>query len=427
MKTLYIECNMGAAGDMLMAALLELTADKEQVLQQLNHLLPEKVTVTMEPSEKCGVTGSHVHVTVCGIEEGEHEHHYHHDHGHHHDAHNCEHNHGHHHDGHTHEHHHHSGISEIYALIDGMEVSEKVKTDAKAVYKLIAEAESKVHGKTMEDIHFHEVGTMDAVADVVGNCLLMEKIGAERIVVSPVHVGSGSVKCAHGLLPVPAPATALLLEGLPIYGGEVRGELCTPTGAALLKYFGTSFEQMPAMTVEKIGYGMGTKDFAQRPNCVRVLLGDDGTEAGASEVIELAANLDDMTGEELGFAMEVLFEEGALDVYFEQIIMKKSRPAVKLVCMCRPEEKEKFAGLILKHTATIGVRAYKLERFTMERNMEKRQSPWGEVDVKVCKKDGLTKAKAEFDQLAALARKHGLSVREIRQRINEEIREETDE
>lgn len=413
MKTLYIECNMGAAGDMLMAALLELAADKEQVLEQLNHLLPEKVAVTMEPSEKCGVTGSHVHVIVCGIEEGAHDQI--HDHGHHHDAHNCEHNHEHHHD-----HHHHSGISEIYALIDAMEISEKVKTDAKAVYQLIAEAESKVHGKTMEDIHFHEVGTLDAVADVVGNCLLMEKIGAERIVVSPIHVGSGSVRCAHGLLPVPAPATALLLEGLPIYGGEVEGELCTPTGAALLKYFGTSFEQMPAMTIEKIGYGMGTKDFEQRPNCVRVLLGDDGAAADPSEkVVELAANLDDMTGEELGFAMEVLLEEGALDVYFEQIIMKKSRPAVKLVCMCRPEEKEKFAELILKHTATIGVRGYTMERFTMERKMEKRQSPWGEVDVKVCRKNGLTKAKAEFDQLAALARKHGLSVSEIREKIGE--------
>lgn len=425
MKTLYIECNMGAAGDMLMAALLELTADKEQVLQQLNHLLPEKVAVTMEPSEKCGVTGSHVHVTVCGIEEGVHEHglhhHHTHDHGHHHDAHNCEHNHGHHHNGHIHDHHHHSGISEIYALIDGMEVSEKVKTDAKAVYQLIAEAESKVHGKTMEDIHFHEVGTLDAVADVVGNCLLMEKIGAERIVVSPVHVGFGSVRCAHGLLPVPAPATALLLEGLPIYGGEVEGELCTPTGAALLKYFGTSFEQMPAMTIEKIGYGMGAKDFEQRPNCVRVLLGDDGAAADAAkEVVELAANLDDMTGEELGFAMEILFEEGALDVYFEQIIMKKSRPAVKLVCMCRPEEKEKFAELILKHTATIGVRAYTMERFTMERKTEKWQSPWGEVDVKVCRKNDLTKAKAEFDQLAAFARKHGLSVREIKAKISED-------
>lgn len=401
MKTLYIVCNMGAAGDMLMAALLELIEDKEQVLKQLNSLLPEKVTVALEPSEKCGVTGSHIRVTVDGIEEGV-CHHGHHDHEH----------------VHAEHHHHHSGIAEIYKLIEAMEVAEKVKTDAKAVYKLIASAESKVHGKTMEEIHFHEVGTLDAVADVVGNCLLMEKIGVQRIVVSPIHVGSGSVKCAHGILPVPAPATALLLEGLPIYGGEIKGELCTPTGAALLKYFGTSFETMPAMTVEKIGYGMGTKDFEQRPNCVRVLLGDDGiAEAAANEVVELAANLDDMTGEELSFAMETLLKEGALDVYFEQIIMKKSRPAVKLVCMCRPEEKEKFAELILKHTTTIGVRAYGLERFTLKRRVETRQTPWGKVDVKVCSGYGVTREKPEFAQVAEIAEAQGLSIRDIKEKI----------
>ncbi len=444
MKTLYIECNMGAAGDMLMAALLELSADKEKTLRRLNGLLPKKVAVALESSEKCGVTGSYVRVTVDGIEEGcehhDHEHHGHehhdhaHEHHHHHHAH--EHHHGHehhdhahehhhHHHTHTHEHHHdhehhhhHSGIAEVYQLIDNMEVSDKVKADAKTVYKLIAEAESTVHGKDMEEIHFHEVGTLDAVADVVGNCLLMEEIGAERIVVSPIHVGCGSVKCAHGVLPVPAPATALLLAGLPIYGGEIRGELCTPTGAALLKYFGTSFETMPAMTVEKIGYGMGNKDFEQRPNCVRVLLGDDGASSKKEQdVVELAANLDDMTGEELGFAMEMLLKEGALDVYFEQIIMKKSRPAVKLCCLCPPSEKEKFAKLILKHTTTIGVRAYPLERFTLDRRMERRKTPWGDVDVKVCSGYGMTKEKAEFDQVAEIAKEQGLSIAQVKEKI----------
>ena len=185
-----------------------------------------------------------------------------------------------------------------------------------------------------------------------------------------------------------------------------------------MKYFGTSFETMPAMTVEKIGYGMGTKDFEQRPNCVRVLLGDDGiAEAAANEVVELAANLDDMTGEELSFAMETLLKEGALDVYFEQIIMKKSRPAVKLVCMCRPEEKEKFAELILKHTTTIGVRAYGLERFTLKRRVETRQTPWGKVDVKVCSGYGVTREKPEFAQVAEIAEAQGLSIRDIKEKI----------
>lgn len=430
MKTLYIECNMGAAGDMLMAALLELIEDKEAVLNQLNKIMPQGVGISAEPDEKCGVTGTHIHVTVHGEEEGDCEHHHHHEHGlehhhHHHDDHH-DHDHGHHDHAHSHEHHHHSGLSDIYAMIDVMEISEKVRKDAKAVYQLIAEAESKVHGKTMDQIHFHEVGTLDAVADVVGNCMLMDKIGADRIVVSPIHVGSGSVKCAHGLLPVPAPATALILEGMPVYGGEIKGELCTPTGAALLKYFADAFETMPAMSMEKIGYGMGTKNFDDRPNCVRVILGEGGVadtsaeapEAKAPEkVTELAANIDDMTAEDIGFAMEVLLEAGALDVYCEHITMKKSRPAVKLVCMCRRSEKESFARLVLKHTTTLGVRASDYERFTLARHTEKRQTPWGEVPVKVSSGYGVSRVKAEADRLAEIARENNLSLTEIKKEV----------
>jgi len=408
MKTLYIDCSMGAAGDMLMAALLELIDDREEFLEAMNRLLPGVVEVSAEADEKCGVTGTHIRVKVHGEEEGEwgHEH----DHEHHHH----DHDHGHSHD-HEH-HHHHSGLADIDAVIDNMAVSDKVKKDAKAVYRLIGEAESKVHGKTADQIHFHEVGTLDAVADVVGNCILMEKIGAERIAASPVHVGSGSVKCAHGILPVPAPATALLLTGIPVYNGAVRGELCTPTGAALLKYFADSFGEMPAMTMEKIGYGTGSKDFEPYPNCLRVILGDDG-EKGDS-VSELAANIDDMTAEELGYAMELLMKEGALDVYCEHITMKKSRPAVKLVCMCRPEETEKFTRLMIKHTSTIGVREYRCRRFTMERHTEERKTPWGPVEVKVCSGYGTVKAKAEFDQVAEIAEEKGLSLREVKKEIS---------
>lgn len=471
MKTLYLECNMGAAGDMLMAALLELMDEKERAdfLAEMNRILPEEVHVNAEPDEKCGVTGTHVHVYVHGEEEGcthHHDHHHSHDHDHHHSHnHDHDHDHDHHHDhSHSHDHeHHHSGLADIYSMIDSMDLSDKVKTDAKAVYRLIAEAESKVHGKTMDDIHFHEVGTLDAVADVVGNCMLMEKIGADRVVVSPVHVGCGSVKCAHGMLPVPAPATALILEGIPVYGGEVKGELCTPTGAALLKYFAESFEIMPPMAMLKIGYGMGTKDFPERPNCIRAVLGSDGSvSAGGAdracaegespgeknrahdsgitaggdmtpaevtapdanigdltpaEVTELAANIDDMTGEELGFAMEVLLDAGALDVYFTPVTMKKSRPAVKLSCICRPGEEEAFAALMLKHTSTIGVRAYSLRRFTMERRSEKRNTPWGEVEVKICSGYGASKEKPEFDSLREIAKKHSLSLSDVKKEL----------
>lgn len=290
MKTLYIECGMGAAGDMLMAALLELCPDPDALVEKLNDLGIPKVTYRCEKSVKCGITGTHMSVLVDGREEesedahthdvegnscGRHVHETTHESdGHMHNEESGSHA-GHEHGQHNHHHgHHHTGLDEITHQITHFNLPEAVKRDAIAVYRLIAEAEGHVHDKQPEEIHFHEVGTLDAVADVVGVCYLMHVLGAEQIVTSPVHVGSGQVRCAHGILPVPAPAAAYLLRGVPIYSGDIKGELCTPTGAALLKYFSTDFGAMPVMRVEKIGYGMGKKDFAAA-NCVRVMLGED--------------------------------------------------------------------------------------------------------------------------------------------------------
>lgn len=433
MKRLYIDCSMGAAGDMLMGALLELIPDREAFLAQMNALGIPGVKLDAEEKRSCGITGTHLRVTVDGREEGEaqpcgHEHR--HDggspHGH---SHHCNHDHvqscgghggehEHTHSGeHNHEHgHHHSGLADICTLIQSLGVPDRVKADALAVYRIIAEAESQVHGEDMEHIHFHEVGTLDAVADVVGNCLLMDMIGADQISASPVHVGSGTVKCAHGILPVPAPATALILRGIPIYGGEIEGELCTPTGAALLKHFVREFSSTPAMTLDKIGYGMGTKSF-DRANCVRVMLGEEAEKP--EEVVELAANLDDMTAEEIGYAMEVLLDAGALDVYCEPIVMKKSRPATKLACICRTDDQEKLAEVMLKHTSTIGVRCCSCSRITMERRIEKRETPWGEVSVKVCQRGDVRKIKGEFDEMARIARENDLSLMEVEKELHE--------
>lgn len=401
MKILYLECSMGAAGDMLMAALTDLLAEPEDFLREMNGLGIPGVHLTREKAEKCGVCGNHVRVFVRGEEEA--AHHCHH-------AEECP--------PHTHKHeHHHSAVAEINGVIDGLPISEKVREDAKAVYRLIAEAEAQVHGQPVEHIHFHEVGTLDAVADVVGVCLLMEKIGAEQVVVSPVNVGSGTVECAHGTLPVPAPATAILLTGIPVYSGDVQGELCTPTGAALLKYFGNSFAQMPQMTIEKTGYGMGTKDFAKRPNCLRAMLGDAESEMG--QVVELVANLDDMTAEEMAFAMEILLHAGALDVYTEPITMKKSRSAVKFVCMCREEDRESLTRLMFQHTTTIGIREYRCRRRELTRQTEMRKTAYGEVRCKVCRGFGVEKEKWEFEDLAEISRETGKSIFQIRKEIHE--------
>jgi hypothetical protein len=219
---------------------------------------------------------------------------------------------------------------------------------------------------------------------------------------------------------------------MPAYSGDVQGELCTPTGAAILKHFADGFGQMPAMTMEKIGYGMGTRTFGQRANCVRVMTGEAveeerasaGVPAGrgeetAHQVIELVANLDDMTAEEIGYAMEILMEKGALDVYCQSIVMKKSRPGVKLVCMCRPEDREAMASLMFKHTTTIGIRQYDCSRMILDRHMEERHTPWGDVAVKVCSGYGTEKTKGEFDQMAQMARDNDLSLMEIKKKLND--------
>ena len=249
MKTLFLDCSMGAAGDMLTAALLELLPDPDAFVEEFNALGIPGVIMVREKSVKCGITGTHVRIQVNGEEEDEHMH----DHGHEHS-------------------HHHTGMAEIHHILSHLNLEESVREDVEQVYDQIAQAESHAHGMPVDQIHFHEVGTMDALADVTAVCMLIHRIAPEQILATPVHVGSGTVKCAHGILPVPAPATAYILKGVPIYGGQVRGELCTPTGAALLKHFVSGYGALPVMRVETIGYGMGHKDFAQA-NCVRAFLG----------------------------------------------------------------------------------------------------------------------------------------------------------
>lgn len=284
----------------------------------------------------------------------------------------------------------------------------------KAVYTLIAEAESKAHGKPVYEIHFHEVGTMDAIADIAGVCLLMHEIGADQIYATPVHVGSGNVHCAHGILPVPAPATAHILRGVPTYSTEIKGELCTPTGAALLKHFVKEFREMPVMTVQEIGYGMGKKDFV-RANCVRALLGETG-ETG-DEVAELSCNIDDMTAEDLGYVQELLLEAGALEVYTIPAGMKKNRPGTLLTCMCRREEEETMVKLIFKHTTTLGIREHISRRFTLSRETVTHETPDGPVREKISAGYGIRRSKYEYEDLTRIARDTGRSLSEIRRSL----------
>ena len=430
MKTLYLDCGMGAAGDMLTAALLELLPDREKMIGELNALGIPGVAFVCEEAQKCGIGGTHISVCVHGVEESEemhdhaHEAEHHHDHGHTHEAeHYHDHNHTHeaeHRSDHAHTqeaghaHHHHSGMHEIEHIVGGLSLSERIRKDILAVFGMIAEAESHVHGVPVTEIHFHEVGTMDAVADITAVCVLMDRLAPDQVIVSPVHVGSGQVKCAHGILPVPAPATAYILKDVPIYGGEIRGELCTPTGAALLKYFASRFGAMPVMCTLAIGYGMGKKDFPAA-NCVRALLGE--TEGAGDMVTELICNVDDMTAEAIGFASETLLEAGALEVYTVAAGMKKSRPGTVLHVMCAESVKDKMVELIFRHTTTIGIRENISRRYMLARSIQKVQTPYGEVRKKISEGYGVTREKYEYEDLAQIARERGMSIREVEESL----------
>jgi uncharacterized protein (TIGR00299 family) protein len=389
---------MGAAGDMLMAALYELLSEeqKNDYLQTMEELFAENVQLKPESEMKCGIRGTHMHVKIHGTEEGAHIH-------------------G---DDHAHAHEHHSYTS-LLEQIHAMPLPENVKNDAAAVYRLIGEAESAVHGQPLEQIHFHEVGSWDALADVVGCCLLFSMIRADSIVSSPIHVGNGTVRCAHGILPVPAPATAELLKGIPFYTGDIQSELCTPTGAALLRHFASEFSPMPAMVTKKTGIGLGTKDF-ESANCLRVFYGetDISMQTGETDTIcDLSCNLDDMTGEELGYCMEVLFEAGALDVFYQPIQMKKNRPGILLHCFCRPEKKDTFLGLLFTHTTTRGIRIQMISRAVLSSRFEEVQTPCGTIRSKVSTGYGITKSKYEFEDVKKAARENNLSLADVKKQI----------
>ena len=425
MKTLYIECNMGAAGDMLMSALYELLEDKQGFLDTMNGLGLPGVRVEAAPAVTSGIAGTHMKVTVHGEEEDEHLHHHEHDHGHHHDHHHPhdhdhhhDHDHGHHHD-HEHHHHHHATPGHIAGLIDHLPLPEEVRTHAKGVYDAIAQAEAKAHGCPVGEVHYHEVGALDAVADVAGVCYTLYLLKPEKIVVSPIHVGSGTVKCAHGIMPVPAPATAALLAGVPTYGGQVQGELCTPTGAALLAHFAQSFGPMPVLSVEKVGYGVGARQFEQA-NCVRAFWGES-QEGGNGEIVELVCNIDDMTGEALAFAAERLLAAGALDVYTTPGTMKKGRPGQVLTVLCEPEMEQNLAQAILCHTTTNGLRVRRCEKYFLTPGSKTVETPWGAVGVKTAEGFGVCHAKPEYEDAAALARSYGLPLSavldEVRKRL----------
>lgn len=374
---------MGIAGDMLMAALWQLVPDKEKVLAAIRSIGLPDTQITFTEKTSCSVKGIYANVLCNGVSEGEEK-----------------------------NHHHHSNLEDICKIINSLNVPNEVKSNAEKTYQSIAEAESKVHGETVQNIHFHEVGTLDAIADVVVCSYLLYLLSPDKIICSPVNVGSGSVKCAHGILPVPAPATAELLKGIPYYKSDIGSELCTPTGAALLKANVIEFAEMPKMVCADIGYGFGKKEF-DTANCVRAFWGE-----ADDEVIELACNIDDMTAEDLAYACDTLLNHGALDVTQSPVTMKKSRLGTMLSVICKADDREKILSVIFTHTSTIGVREYKLNRYTLDRKIDRIDTPFGKVKIKKSSGFDTKKEKIEHDDLERIANDNSLSIDEVKRLIN---------
>ena len=395
MKRLFLDCQMGIAGDMLTATLLGLVDNSEIWIERLNQIGIPDVIYTLMPKEEKGLDGYRVAVTINGIEESE--------------------SHGHSHE-HSEHHVHGRGLQGVTDIINSLSISDTCKQHAINVYNLVAQAEAKVHKSTVTQIHFHELGMLDAIADIVAVCVLLEALKFDEIIISPIHVGTGTVHCAHGELPVPAPATMELLAGIPMYADyQITGELCTPTGAALAKYFGTSFSNMPVMTPVKISYGFGTKQF-KRPNCIRAFV--EIINDLEDTIIEMSSNLDDMTPEEIGFAVEQLLLSPALDVFTTPIMMKKQRPSTMLTVLCKVDDINDVRDLIFKHTTSLGIRYHLCERYILKRSTGNIDWEGHTIAFKESSGFGVVRHKYEYDSLAAIAKHNDMSLLDLKRQLH---------
>ncbi|MCF0140877.1 MAG: nickel pincer cofactor biosynthesis protein LarC [Mogibacterium sp.] len=453
MKTIYLDCSRGAAGDMLTAALFGLLPDEEKraALDEMNAFGIPNTVYRPRKHNKMGIKTIQMTVLIDGEEESE-------------MIYTQKHAAKHSRDYRT--------LRDVANIIAKLNASETARINAFKVYALLASAESKAHGVPVGEVHFHEVGSLDAIADIMGFCYLVEKLEAKKIVVSPIGVGCGTVECAHGVLSVPTPATAALLKGVPICNTNRKGEMCTPTGAAIIRFFANEYGKAPAMEVKSIAYSSGKRDY-DWPNIVRALIGEtedpvveeepvaveepvaeepapeavaavaavetpeaenpeveaeteepeetapetetaEEAPAGIIEnIFEYSCNLDDMTAEAIGFAIERLFDAGALDVYTTPIGMKKSRLGIMVSALCREEEREAIRDTFFRHTTTLGLREQEIKRYALERRIEYRSTPFGDVRLKKAEGFGVSKEKFEYEDIAAIAKKTGLGLDEV--------------
>ena len=378
MRTLYFDCFAGASGDMILGALVAAGVDPHALNEQLSLLGVQGYAIDFQAVARCGISATYAHVQITPE--------------------------------HAHRH-----LGDILEIISKSRLTDGVKDRAAKIFSRLATAEAHVHNERIEDVHFHEVGALDAIIDVVGAAICFELLGIEHFVCSPLHVGSGTVEMDHGRFPVPPPAVAEMLKGTPVYSTDIKGELVTPTGAAIITTVCGEYGVIPRMKLKYTGYGAGRRHYERFPNILRVLIGEEQTdEATAERLWMLETNLDDMTSQYFGHVMERAFDLGALDCYFTPVQMKKNRPGVLLSLLCRNAERPELMDLLFQETTTLGVRSYEVERRALERQIVRVETQYGPIDVKVARLNGnVVKQMPEYEQCRQAARSAKVPLRVV--------------
>lgn len=396
MKILYYDCFSGISGDMNLGAMIDIGVDKNHLISELAKLKINEYNIIIKQDTKNGISGTKADIIIS--EEIHHVH-----------------------DSVQHQHyHHHRNLSDIKNIINSSELSPKVKKMSLEIFKKVAEAESKVHNKPIQEVHFHEVGAVDSIIDIVGAAICFDYLNIDKVMASKVEVGYGFVKCAHGIMPVPAPATAEILKNIPVKA-KIPFEATTPTGAAILTYLTSDFTDVKDFKINKIGYGIGMRDNPDVPNILRVFIGESKQQdiyTDTDQVKVMECNIDDMSPEDYEHVMDLLLDKGALDVYFAPIMMKKERPAVKISVLYKSEHEDDIRDAIFINTTTLGVRKYMVNRDMLKRDFERVKTKYGEVTVKNCYYKGKKiRTKPEYEDCKRLACENDVSILEIKKSV----------
>ena len=406
MKTLYFDCSSGISGNMVLGALTEIIGDEQYLIEELKKLNTDGYKIEISKKVKNGITGTYVDVIVDGKDEYGHEHHIHEHHHEHEHEHEDEHEHEHHH------HHEHRNLNDINKIISESTLEEKTKELAKRIFTRVAKAESKVHDKPLEEVHFHEVGAIDSIVDIVGTAILINKINPDKIISSIVNDGYGFIECAHGKMSVPVPATSEIFanRGVKFRQIDIDTELVTPTGAAIIAELAEEFTTLPAMETKKIGWGAGYKDL-DIPNILKVYYGE--MQEKNENFVVMETNIDDCSGEVLGYTSEILFQNGALDVFFTPIFMKKNRPAYRLTVACKKEDMFRLQNIIFRETTTIGIR-YRFEaRTELGREIVEIDTKYGKLKAKKVVNNGEEYIYPEYESMKKLAKESNIPIKEL--------------